>query len=107
MPINNTPKEFPKPSAGNLVNQTKLLPCASRMAAPWQPKSEAETIGGERFVLRLPLIEESSEAWERRAQREQAVLDADQESCGHVPGQIAVARLDMIYAGRFRGQNRR
>ncbi len=73
---------------------------ASRMAAPWQPKSEAETIGGERFVLRLPLIEE--EAWERRAQREQAVLEAEQESCGHVPGQIAVARLDMIYAVSYR-----
>ena len=77
------------------------------MAGPWQPKSEAETIGGERFVLRLPPVTESSESWESRAQREQAVLDAEQESCGHVPGQIAVARLDMIYAGRFRGQNRR
>jgi hypothetical protein len=35
MPINNTPKEFPKPSAGNLVNQTKLLPYPARRE--WRP----------------------------------------------------------------------
>jgi hypothetical protein len=36
--------------------------------------------------------------------REQVILDAEGESCGHVPGQIAVALSDdrkVIYAGRF------
>jgi hypothetical protein len=45
-----------------------------------------EALGGqERFVLRLPPLTEFSEAWEAQVAREQVILDAEQESCGHVP----------------------